>query len=394
MGSGSSLSPPPPSRRPPKLGHKKSMFGCQRCRARRVKCNEAKPVCYNCSRHRLPCNYDRNTCAKKASPKLTATELSPDETETTEPPESRSRRRLETRLMYQYVTETGRSIVADNVTSKYFIHLIPRLSFKSDALLYSMYNLAALNIAKCYGDEELEGGAENVANTYFSMAVREHKKETSQVNKETADVVCLTSCLMRTSALIQLHGRNREPYTPPWQWLALARTSTSTFAEAFEQVGPDPTSAAFQLIKLTSHLHEDGKLPNRGNFERLRYLMDRPRELQAVEYWDSEIQETYERSLKYLSTILDLMDAEGSSAAVLRMVLVFPMFTDERFIELVREGLPRALVILAHHFAMFKDFHDLWWIGNIGVDEVAAIANAVDERWQRFLAWPLQVIQE
>lgn len=38
-----------------RLGYKKSRTGCQRCKSRRVKCNEAVP-CSACVRHRLPCS--------------------------------------------------------------------------------------------------------------------------------------------------------------------------------------------------------------------------------------------------------------------------------------------------------------------------------------------------
>ncbi|KAI0881993.1 C6 finger domain-containing protein [Annulohypoxylon maeteangense] len=384
----------PPRRRVPKLGHKKSMFGCQRCRSRRVKCNEEKPICYNCKRHGLPCNYDRDTIAKKVSPKPAVAQVFVNEPEENDPPESRSRRMLEARLMHQYVTETGLSIAADERTLGYFSRLIPKLSFHSDALLYSMYCLAALNIARVYGDGELEDGAENVANRYFSMAVREHNKEIFQVNKDTTDIVCLTSCLMRAAALIQIQTRNREPYTPPWQWLALTHTSTATFVEAYKQIGPDPNSVAFQLIRGTSHLHDNGKLPQSGDIQRLQHLLDRSKELSIDEEWDSEIQDGYERTLTYICNASRLSDAEGSSSSLFRMLLMFPMLADERYIKLVKKESPRALVVLAHYFALLSRFSDVWWVANIGADEVRAIANSLPEEWQGLLVWPLEKIKQ
>ncbi|KAI1454002.1 C6 finger domain-containing protein [Annulohypoxylon moriforme] len=384
----------PPRRRVPKLGHKKSMFGCQRCRARRVKCNEEKPICHNCKRHGLPCNYDRDTFTKKVSPKPAATQIFVDGPEEDDPPESRSRRKLEARLMYQYVTETGLSIAADERTLSHFSELIPKLSFHSDALLYSMYCIAALNIARVYGDSELEGGAESVANRYFSMAVREHNKEIFQANKDMTDIVCLTSCLMRATSLIQLQVRCREPYTPPWHWLALAQTSTSTFVEAYKQIGPDPNSVAFQLIRGTSHLHDKGKLPQRGDIQRLQHLMDRSKELSAGEEWDSEIQDGYERTLTYICNASRLSDAEGTTGSLFRMLLMFPMLADERYAKLVKEGSPRALVILAHFFALLSRFSDVWWVANVGADEVHGIAKSLPEEWQNLMAWPLEKVKQ
>ncbi|KAI1413642.1 C6 finger domain-containing protein [Hypoxylon sp. FL1857] len=389
MSSGSGLS----ARRAPKLGHKKSLFGCQRCRSRRVKCNEEKPVCHNCKRHGLPCIYDRDAFSKKAPEKATANQMFSNRAEEGDPPESRLRRLTETKLMHQYLVETGVTIAADESTRELFARQIPKLSFQSDGLLYSMYAIAALHFARLGRDEEIEGGAENAASRYFSMAVREHNKEISRVSRQTADLVCLTSCLMRAIAFIQFQNRSREPYTPPWQWLALAQTSTSTFVAAYERIGPDPKSLAVRMIKQTAHLHDKGKLPG-GSFERLQHLMDSPKQLGVTERWDSDVQDAYGRTLSYICTALDVVDEEGWSTRVLRMVLMFPMLSDQRYVELVQEGSPRALVILAHYFALLVKFHDVWWVGNVGTVETRAIASVLPDEWQHLLAWPLKVIEQ
>lgn len=43
------------SRRP----HTKSRSGCNRCRERRVKCDELRPICYNCQHRDEECQYNR-----------------------------------------------------------------------------------------------------------------------------------------------------------------------------------------------------------------------------------------------------------------------------------------------------------------------------------------------
>ncbi|PKX91448.1 Zn(II)2Cys6 transcription factor domain-containing protein [Aspergillus novofumigatus IBT 16806] len=37
--------------------HRKSRHGCQQCKARKIKCDEAKPTCRNCSKHVVDCTY-------------------------------------------------------------------------------------------------------------------------------------------------------------------------------------------------------------------------------------------------------------------------------------------------------------------------------------------------
>ncbi|KAI1378754.1 hypothetical protein F4677DRAFT_378293 [Hypoxylon crocopeplum] len=381
--------------RVPKLGHKKSMFGCQRCRARRVKCNEAKPVCYNCKRHGVPCVYDRDSFVQlKASEKPTTVQISPSELKESDPPESRERRMLETRLMHQYVVETGSSVAIDEHTMAFFSRVIPKLAFESDALLYSMYTVSALHMARLGTIEELGVENANVASTYFSMAVREHNNDVSQMSRETADLVSLTSSLMRVVQLVLLQTRCRQPYTPPYEWLAVTQTSASTFEETLGLFGLDNSeSPTIQMIKTSWHMH-NGKQPRRKNFEQLKHLMDRSGEIRKTEQWDMEIRDAYENALHALCIILRLMDAEGLSGNVLRALVTFPMVVDRRYVELVHAASPRALVILAHYFALLANFEHIWWIANAGADEVRAIAGALSEEWQDMLPEPVKTIEK
>ncbi|OTB05948.1 hypothetical protein M426DRAFT_319330 [Hypoxylon sp. CI-4A] len=381
------------SRRVPKLGHKKSMFGCQRCRARRVKCNEAKPICHNCDRHGLPCIYDRDASAKTPQ-RSPPTEIPHTEPEEDDPPEDRTRRMLETRLMHQYLVETGPSIAADELTRDLFGRLVPKLSFDSDALLYSIYTLAALHLVKLGREDEVVGGAEKVASQYFSMTVREHNREISQISKETTDILCLTSSMIRCIAVVQLQGRSRVPYTSPWQWMVIIQTSVSTFIEAWKRVGPDPTSVAFRLMAATHHMRDNEKMPDTKKYQRLQHLLDHPRGPREAEDWDLETQDTYDRTVAFLCSILDLIDEEGDSSKVLRMLLLFPMLVSSRFTELVKEESPRVLVILAHYFALTVRFSDIWWVGNSGTDEVRGIATILPSEWQGLLSWPLSIIEK
>jgi hypothetical protein len=52
----------------------------------------------------------------------------------------------ELELMHFYITETGPSIAFDKESSHdMFVKSIPRIAFKSDALLYSVYAFAGLH---------------------------------------------------------------------------------------------------------------------------------------------------------------------------------------------------------------------------------------------------------
>ena len=43
---------------PPRQGHRKSRTGCQRCKRRKVKCDEKRPTCTGCLRYPNNCVYE------------------------------------------------------------------------------------------------------------------------------------------------------------------------------------------------------------------------------------------------------------------------------------------------------------------------------------------------
>ena len=47
----------------PRLYHTKARTGCQRCKARKVKCDEGKPRCFACSKHDVVCAYSSTNAA-------------------------------------------------------------------------------------------------------------------------------------------------------------------------------------------------------------------------------------------------------------------------------------------------------------------------------------------
>lgn len=176
-------------------------------------CNEAEPVCVNCERHQLPCVYDRNVShAKRSQVPNKAVAVASTKTwggsgarvasntwgylfnaasENGQggPPESRSRRMLEIKLMHQYITETGHTLVIDNVSRDMFVVKMPESSFRSDALLFAMHAVATLHLEKL-GRRDVAGFTlESVASKYFSMTLREHKREIAQMSKETVDTI-------------------------------------------------------------------------------------------------------------------------------------------------------------------------------------------------------------
>ena len=82
---------------------------------------------------------------------------------------------------------------------------IPGLAFQNDSLLYSIYSIAAMHLAKM---EPQNVEAMEASSTYFGPTIRLHRDEVAQLNKANADIACLTSTLIRVRAFAILQDRN------------------------------------------------------------------------------------------------------------------------------------------------------------------------------------------
>ncbi|EHK26160.1 uncharacterized protein TRIVIDRAFT_55553 [Trichoderma virens Gv29-8] len=399
--------------RVPKLNHKKSRFGCQRCRTRRVKCNEAKPTCQHCERHRAKCIYDRlpqKRTSQETSPGSSsqplASESGVSETSPDKPSplssvdpldeevlESKQRRLLETRLMHLYVTETGPSLPIDEKTYKVFATLAPKLALDSEALLYAIYALAAIHSLICNIDDSFDGL--NVHRRYLTMAVHEHQKEILELNESNFEVVCLTSHLLRVCTFATLRYRAREPYTPPLEWILITATTQALFTKAWGIILAHPESIVAGMMRSSPIIYDLQLRYSEANRRGLEYMLERDAEDVVSEPWDMEIQDAYETTLSYIGGILLLVhskDANIDPGDARRRLVIFPMAVKKKFLDLMQEVRPRAMVIMAYYFSMLV-IEKLWWVGDVGKLEVQSIAANLPAKWQKMMDWPLRVVE-
>lgn len=87
---------------------------------------------------------------------------------------------------------------------------------------------------------------------------------------------------------------------------------------------------------------------------------------------------------------LQRIDSQEDSSKIRRLLLAFGAMVPPRYKTLIREGIPRALVILSYHFAIVKAVDDVWWLRGVPEREVFGIQSVLPERWQWAMAWPIQ----
>ncbi|KAL1962559.1 hypothetical protein VTN77DRAFT_9434 [Rasamsonia byssochlamydoides] len=395
---GESAQRPPP--RPPRLNHKKSRTGCQLCRLRRVKCDEVHPVCGHCRRHNVPCDYDRFRPVQIASSQPQPRNPGDDRTVHSQdgPSEARrltrsSRHLLELRLFHHFTTQTSQTLptATEPKLAQIWREYVPQLALQHTALLDVIYSLAALHLAL---SESPTKELIDAHRDYMDSALKGHRQDVCHINSSNMDAVWFTSCLVRSLVFAALQERKIEPYTPPREWLQIASTAAPTFVAVWERAKADPKAEAHRtmtMFKDSAFAIDPQAVFRDANRQRFAHLLERALPRDQCEAWNDDIREAYEHALNYLGAIQLAIDAGESSKQMSLRLIGFASIVPPRFIDLVLDGQPRALVVLAHFFALMAGYTDHWCIGSTPRREILGIQTVLPQEWQPLMRWPVSV---
>jgi hypothetical protein len=251
--------------------------------------------------------------------------------------------------------------------------------------------VAALHTEKRSTFTDLE--ANDICAKYLSLAIQEHHKDLTELSIQNVDCACLASSMLRIHSFARLQARPLEPHTPPLNWLRMSNSIRDLFLRALDLVQDNPESVAYVMIDSVSEFLNDNQSEEmRRDW---KHLLSREEPHKLEEPWDSETEVAYAGALSVLGGTWKTMGSKKHSArSVCRKLIVFPMLLHKRFADIVEELRPRALVILAHYFALLSTVSKHWWIGDSGFREVRAICLIVPEEWQSLLDWPKRILLE
>jgi hypothetical protein len=414
----------------PRLSHKKSKTGCQRCRARRVKvcrypvesdsavmplsryfspwtylltpsqCNEVHPVCGGCSRHGVECIYSDR--ASKPSSDRAASNRHKDDPDLSaaksdlEYPESEERRLLELRLMYQWLTKSAFSFPGGDEKGhrNCMVLNLPSTAMKFPAWLNTIFAFSAIHISKTSSSPTEQREFKDHFHNYLGLALHEHRRDLEGLSENNADAICITSSLIRNCTQAVVQDRELFPYEPPSQWLYMMNGSGDVFKTAWPWVINDEASLARKIGTDGPNLSNLEEIFHPRKRESLQHLLQRNPADEEAEPWDSEIQRAYELPLCFIGGIQLAIDSGEEVAHLFRRVIAFSMFVPKRYVDLVNEKQPRALVILAYYLSYLARLRNVWWVGDTGRREIKALHSVLTNPWLGMLEWPLEKMEE
>ncbi|KIW04320.1 uncharacterized protein PV09_04612 [Verruconis gallopava] len=424
---------------PPRLAHTKSRKGCVRCKARKVKCDESRPICKNCSRHNVACEWRHQDPAASANAvRLVKRPVSRNDDEYdlfTPCLVGERRRQLELQLLHYFESHITWTLGSTRSLSHREIWACTavELSFRYPFLQNAIFAFAALYAAKstsesrrffASGDQQsLASKAINhapeinssvpihfVHEIYLDLALRQQRDAVKHVTVETADAVLLSTMLHWYQATSQLSGDKgaaNSSYELPTQWLRMAQANRhiaavcrelrpkeqgvwevycnewSDFETLCELDGVHICDAAQRLLDFESYPEPKDSPPmsNLATPDCSSFTKPRPRDVKV----------TYTRFLAYVANVHQAIRSKKSVRHIFRLLGVIQ---PSEIIVLIEEKRPRALAILSLYFSLCYALNGHWVWQGVAEQQLEGIANLLPQDWQWAMAWPRAVLQK
>lgn len=385
-------------------------------------------MCHSCNRHGVPCVYENTPKSSSTSitpnqettpdgrqqwtegdfledyraggPSLEVLDLDDefaqemiyssefDDSSVMDVPESKSRRLLELRLLQNYIDRTSKTLAAthhDDILNAW-ASKVPSLALQHDNLLYQVLSTSALHLLKSNPNDADLIVARQI---YQGLALQEQRRAVAKLNIRNADAVCCASSLIYVDAFASIQARQIEPYSPPMEWLKLARGAGSVYAPAIAALVKANMYESTVINAITSrhpYFENANSLFEEVNRKGLLGLLSQDI---AEEPWDQETQQAYEKTLSYIGWVQSAIKRGEHPLAICRRMMGFSVLAPRKFVDFVEEMRPRALVTLAYWFALGAQLGDLWWIGGTVHREIQAIQQVVPSEWHPLMRGPL-----
>ncbi|KAF4453374.1 sterol uptake control 2 [Fusarium albosuccineum] len=437
--SDSAVSPPGRKHRKP---HRKSRNGCLNCKKRKVKCDETKPMCFNCMRFNIVCSFDPSVSPSDAAsiPKLlseefeavhkvahrrgpgrprkdwaalvntfapkraTSSPTSSHASMASSPPaaadaETCSLSIADADLMIHFVYHTAATLAGSDSPQHsifaFWRHNVPKLSFAHPFVLHLVYALAGFHLAY------LEPSESDSRVRYLSAA-RQHSEEGLKQLRETLPNLDEANCgALYVSAILV-------------SYCAFAAGPTGAddllVCNVSDEAEQMPLIHGVRLIRQTvepatlfTGLLEP--LSDTGPEEEVE-AVTHPRinwtepmaKIQAFVISSQNTTPVFDHALSALSSLYEANygDEKGEckSAASSRLVFGWLYRLSETFISCLKRKEPQALLILAYWVPLLGTVEESWFLDGWADHLLDSIQNMLSDEMHSWLEWPKSVVSK
>ncbi|KAL4993957.1 hypothetical protein BDV10DRAFT_197899 [Aspergillus recurvatus] len=384
--------------------HRKSRHGCTNCKQRRVKCDETRPYCQNCTRRNNTCVYvtsvrfvlSESDRQRVTSPKAARGGCSSTEdsilTRTPSyvggsyiPPRSATARTASLDLVHlelelHWILHTHKLFARNEDTRRVWEVPVLQEALRTPFLMHGILAISALHRAHLYPhDRQAEWISTAVAHHSTGLAL--FTKQLDSIDESSAKAMTTFAAIAGVFSFASTLQSSGQADGPSLNALAdilvLARGVQTIGSQAMEFLRPSTFAPLYNFSNPEANIPDDV--------------------LTALDYLESLNAEICQRSKCYratyyertIQTMRELAPFTYAEPASLTFVGGWAVWTPPEFLEGVRAREPFALVILAHFCVFMHTARHHWCIGSWGQIVLREIVQSLETDWHTHIKWPL-----
>ncbi|RHZ72378.1 hypothetical protein CDV55_108012 [Aspergillus turcosus] len=283
-------------------------------------------------------------------------------------------------LMMQWCTKTYRSISHNSNVESIWQTVIPREATQHPALMHSILALSALHLASSTGGSMHERYMKT-AKSHRDLALLGFKETSKNPDQSNCDAAFALCSLMTISSLafplIAEQSQANTALDDLCQAFQVARNSMNVLAQITDQV------SGGELKPLLGKDESGPKMPDTSRLAIMSLSMTNSR---LASRNPNHEREMFEATIRQLGESLEQL-AQGREASIVAFQWMYHI--PQRFIDLLHERHPFALVILAHYAVVLHFMRSHWWMGEWGARVIQQIGRLLDSQWRQSINWVL-----
>ncbi|KAJ5678959.1 hypothetical protein N7462_007203 [Penicillium macrosclerotiorum] len=265
---------------------------------------------------------------------------------------------------------------------------VPQMAFEYEPLLHTLLALGAAHRATLLPNEA--HSLRPIYHGYIDSALRYHRPMTANLDGNVSEAVCLNAVLFSLYTLFLRSETSEGPYEPPIMWISMARGIRTVMKNVYHQLVATESRLCPLLLAQPMLWNQGSTMQYTGPLKPFQHLLEH----QIEEELSDKIRNAYAGAVQYLERLYIAVQTREPDFIIRKMFNGFPPVVPRLFLDLVSEKQPRALVILAHFFALAKSAENIWWLRGVPEREVCGINSIIPAEWKWALIWPLDVVSQ
>ncbi|KAI1329115.1 hypothetical protein F5Y16DRAFT_367509 [Xylariaceae sp. FL0255] len=387
---------PPPRQNPVRRPHSKSRTGCRVCKARRVKCDEARPSCQRCLTHGVQCDFlleaESSTASRSQDGSSPREAMSIHQLTTPSIPESRLSTWYtieEMELLHHYTTSTCLSLASDPSVRNFWRVNVPQMGFEHHYVLKGILALAALHLARLRPNQRNnlveQALIHHSASSYMVMPLITAAHAGSNFTPIfyfSILTTIITFARPRDQGNFLLISNGILP-----EWLLISRGISTLIESKGEEIFDMSNLGPLLHSGKEFHMLWEAQVNDHDGLKELEMLIR-----DHLPAGDPRV-EILSKGILDLKRCFSLCEQNSMNEELrMRAIFIWLIAVPDGFIDLLKTHSREALCVLAFYCVLLRRVENYWWLEGWSFHLIERIYSTLDDRSRLWIRWPLEEI--